>query len=225
VTTRAKAVISWSSGKDSAWALHVARETGHLEIVGAITSVTSTYARVSMHGVREEILDCQAEAIGLPLTKVAIPSPCDNQTYETAFGTAMETLRDEGVSVVIFGDLFLEDIRAYREAQLGRLGIEGSFPLWRQPTDKLAREMIAGGVDARITCVDPRVLDSRFAGRRFDEELLGELPPNVDPCGENGEFHTLVVAGPMLRQSIRVTTGETVDRDGFAFADVTLAAS
>ncbi len=220
MTARAKAVISWSSGKDSAWALHVARATGHLDIVGAITSVTSTYGRVSMHGVREEILDRQAEAIGLPLVKVAIPSPCDNQTYETAFGKAMEKLRDQAVSVVIFGDLFLEDIRAYREAQLGRLGIEGSFPLWRQPTHTLAREMIAGGVDARITCVDPRALDARFAGRRFDEELLRDLPPTVDPCGENGEFHTVVVAGPMLRQPIRVTAGETVERDGFVFADV-----
>jgi uncharacterized protein (TIGR00290 family) len=214
-----RALVSWSSGKDSAWALAELRRTGTVEIVGLLTTVTSGYARVSMHGVREAILDLQAEAAGLPCRKVAIPPDCSNARYEEALGGALRAARREGVSHVVFGDLFLEDIRAYRERLLASMKLSGLFPLWGRDTARLARQMLAGGLEARITCLDPKRLDASLSGRRFDEALLEELPEGVDPCGENGEFHTLAVAGPMFRFPIEVVRGETVGREGFVFTD------
>jgi uncharacterized protein (TIGR00290 family) len=182
--------------------------------------VTDAYERVAMHGVREALLDAQAASVGLPLVKVRIPSPCPNQVYERAMGDAMAQALAQGVDHVVFGDLFLADIRAYREKQLARIGMTPLFPLWLRDTGALAREMIADGLSAVLTCVDPKQLDRSFAGRRFDGALLDALPSSVDPCGENGEFHTLVTAGPMFARPLRVRAGEVVERDGFVFADV-----
>lgn len=217
---RPRALLSWSSGKDSAWALHVARAQGEIEIVGLLTTVTASFARVSMHGVREAILERQAEAVGLPLTKVSIPSPCSNEVYAAAMRAAMMAAREQGIECVAFGDLFLADIRAYREANLAAVGMTGVFPLWGRDTGALAGEMIAGGLEAILTCVDPRRVPREFAGRRFDQALVNALPADVDPCGEHGEFHTCVVAGPMLRAPIAALVGEVVEREGFVFADV-----
>ncbi len=218
--TKPKAVLAWSSGKDSAYALHVARASGGFDIRALLTTVTEAYNRVSMHGVREEILDLQAQRTGLPLIKVRIPAPCPNETYEAAMAAALRPLRDGGVSHVLFGDLFLEDIRAWREERLARMGLRGVFPLWRRETARLARDMLADGLEARIVCLDPKRLDPCFAGCAFDGELLARLPGDVDPCGENGEFHTLVTAGPMFSHPIGAETGAVVERDGFVFADV-----
>ncbi len=220
---RPKAVVSWSSGKDSAFALHEVRRSDAFEVVGLLTTVTETYARVSMHGVRENILDAQARAAGLPLHKVRIPSPCPNEVYERAMARALEALRGDGVSRVVFGDLFLEDIRAYREEKLRGTGVEPVFPLWGRPTDRLAREIIDAGVRAHLVALDPRKLPARFAGRTFDRALLADLPDTVDPCGERGEFHTCVTAGPMFTAPIPVVRGPVVERDGFVFADLELA--
>lgn len=218
--TRKRALVAWSSGKDSAYALHLARRDPALDVVGLLTTVSDAYERVAMHGVREALLDAQAAAVGLPLVKVRIPSPCPNEVYERAMGEAMAEALARGIDHVVFGDLFLADIRAYREAQLARVGMTPVFPLWLRDTRALAREMIDEGMSAVLTCVDPRQLDRGFAGRRFDGALLDALPASVDPCGENGEFHTLVTAGPMFARPIRVRTGEIVERDGFVFADV-----
>jgi uncharacterized protein (TIGR00290 family) len=217
-----RAWMSWSSGKDSALALHVARTSSEVEVVALLTTVNETHARVAMHAVRESLLEAQAAAVGLPLVKVPIPSPCPNGIYEARIGEAMARARKEGVRDVVFGDLFLEDIRAYREKQLTAVGMRAHFPLWGRPTPALAREMIDLGLEAVLTCVDPRQLPPRFAGRRFDHALLAELPPSVDPCGEKGEFHTFACAGPMFRAPIPVETGEIVEREGFVFADVLL---
>ena len=217
-----RAWMSWSSGKDSALALHVARTQGELEIVALLTTINETHARVAMHAVRESLLEAQAAAVGLPLVKVPIPSPCTNEVYQARVGEAMKRAREEGVNDVVFGDLFLEDIRAYREKQLGEVSMRPHFPLWGRPTAPLAREMIDVGIEAVLTCVDPRVLPARFAGRRFDLALLADLPPGVDPCGENGEFHSFVCAGPMFSAPIPVEVGEIVEREGFVFADVLL---
>jgi uncharacterized protein (TIGR00290 family) len=216
---RPKAWLAWSSGKDSAWALHIVREAGEFEVVALLTTVNRTYERVAMHAVRESLLEMQAAAAGLPLVKAPIPSPCSNEIYEAAMNAAMQRARDEDVRHVIFGDLFLEDIRAYREANLARCGMAPVFPLWQKDTSLLAEQMLAGGLSARLTCVDPRKLGREFAGRRFDADLLRDLPASVDPCGENGEFHTFACAGPMFREPIRVEAGEIVERDGFIFAD------
>jgi uncharacterized protein (TIGR00290 family) len=215
-----KALLAWSSGKDSAWALHEARRAGALEVVGLLTTVTTTFGRVSMHAVREELLDRQAEAAGLPCTKVRIPWPCPNETYEAEMSVALAAAQAEGVTRMIFGDLFLEDVRAYREQKLAGTGIEPVFPLWGRDTRALAREMLDGGLRAILTCVDPRALDRRFAGRSFDAALLAELPASVDPCGERGEFHTYAWDGPMFAAPIAVTPGEVVEREGFVFADL-----
>jgi uncharacterized protein (TIGR00290 family) len=216
----AKALIAWSSGKDSAWALHEARRDGRFEIVGALTTVTKDFSRVSMHGVREALLLAQLETARLPSRIVRIPFPCPNEIYEARIAAAMEETKAAGVTHVIFGDLFLEDIRAYREAQLARIGMMAVFPLWQRPTDALARDMIEAGLKARLVCVDRSKLPADFAGREFDLSLLHDLPRGVDPCGENGEFHTFVSAGPMFECEIPVRVGETVERDGFAYADL-----
>ena len=215
-----KALLSWSSGKDSAWALHLLRERGEIEVVGLLTTINTRHARVAMHAVREELLDLQAAAVGLPMTKVPLPWPCTNAEYEGAMAAALARAKAQGVSAIAFGDLFLEDIRRYREQTLAGAGLEPLFPLWGMPTRELAKAMIAGGLRAHLTCVDPRKLPASFAGRAFDAALLDELPAGVDPCGENGEFHTFVSAGPMLCAPLEVRRGEVVERDGFVFADL-----
>lgn len=215
-----KAWLAWSSGKDSAWALHVVRQSAEFRVVALLTTINRTYERVAMHAVREALVETQAAAAGLPLIKVPIPSPCSNEIYEQAMAEAMARARSEGVRHVVFGDLFLEDIRAYREKNLAACGMMPVFPLWQKGTMQLAQEMLAGGLRAYITCVDPRKLNRSFAGRRFSAELLRDLPANVDPCGENGEFHTFANAGPMFEREIPVTPGEVVERDGFVFADL-----
>jgi uncharacterized protein (TIGR00290 family) len=217
---RPKAWLAWSSGKDSAWALHTVRQERELDVVALLTTVNRTHERVAMHAVRESLLEIQAAAAGLPLVKVPIPWPCSNEFYEQAMSEAMARARAEGVRHIIFGDLFLEDIRAYREKQLARCGMTPVFPLWGKETRELAEDMIAGGLSAYLTCVDPRRLDRAFAGRRFDTELLMDFPQRVDSCGENGEFHTFANAGPMFRAEVGVSVGEIVERDGFVFADL-----
>jgi uncharacterized protein (TIGR00290 family) len=193
---------------------------GSRDVVGTLTTVSETYDRVAMHGVRSSLLDRQVAALGLASLRVMLPSPCSNEIYEARFAEACERLTEQGVRHIVFGDLFLEDIRAYRERQLAALGMSAVFPLWRRDTAALAREMIASGLIAHLVCVDPRRLGREFAGRRFDRELLEDLPAGVDPCGENGEFHTVVSAGPMFAAPIPVRVGGLVERDGFVFADV-----
>jgi uncharacterized protein (TIGR00290 family) len=222
-TQRPRALIAWSSGKDSAWALHEVRQAGNYEIVAALTTLTDTFARVSMHGVREAVLRAQLDAAGLPPLLVRIPWPCPNNVYEQAMTRALAEAKASGVTHVIFGDLFLEDIRAYRESRLAGIGMKPVFPLWHRPTAALARTMIDGGLEARLATVDLQKLDASFAGRVFDAALLQALPTDIDPCGENGEFHTCVTAGPMFSHGIEVRVGETVTRDGFAYADLMLA--
>ena len=217
--SRPQALIAWSSGKDSAWALHEVRRAGELDVVGALTTVTETFGRVSMHGVREAIMRAQHAAAGLASIIVPIPYPCPNEIYEARMAAALAEAKAQGVTHVIFGDLFLEDVRAYRESKLAGTGITPVFPLWRRPTDALAREMIAAGVETYLVCIDLKQLAKDFTGRRFDQALLADLPATVDPCGENGEFHSCVVAGPMFDRAITVRVGETVERDGFAYAD------
>lgn len=215
-----KTLLSWSSGKDSAWSLHELRRDAEIEVVGLITTINASADRVAMHAVRSELLRAQATAAGLPLWEVPIPSPCSNEQYEAAMGALVGRAVASGVEAFAFGDLFLEDIRAYRERQLAASGLALHFPLWGRDTAELAREMIAGGLRASLTCVDPRALDARFAGREFDDALLAELPPSCDPCGEHGEFHTFAYAGPMFASPIDVVAGVTVERDGFVFADL-----
>jgi uncharacterized protein (TIGR00290 family) len=220
---RPRALIAWSSGKDSAWALHEVRRAGEFDVVGALTTVTEAFCRVSMHGVREELLQAQLDAAGLEPIVVRIPYPCPNEVYEREMAAAMQAAKARGITHMIFGDLFLEDIRAYRERQLAGTGITPVFPLWLKPTAALAHEMIASGVEAHLAVVDLKKLPAALAGRRFDRDLLGALPAGADPCGENGEFHSFVSAGPMLKGKIAVSVGETVERDGFAFADLLAA--
>lgn len=218
-----RALIAWSSGKDSAWALHRVRLAGEMEVVGALTTITENFGRVSMHGVRQEILEAQCAAANLPLYPVTIPFPCPNEIYERRMADAMRAAREQGIARIVFGDLFLEDIRAYREAKLRGSGIEPVFPLWKIPTEALAREMIAGGLKARVVTLDPNKVPRELAGAAFDESLLAALPAGVDPCAENGEFHTCVTGGPMFEKNLNVTAGEVVERDGFVFADLKLA--
>jgi uncharacterized protein (TIGR00290 family) len=220
MSRRPKALIAWSSGKDSAWALHELRRFGDCEIVGALTTVTESFGRVSMHGVREEILAAQLDAARLPSVRVPIPFPCPNEIYEARMAAALADAKAAGVTQVIFGDLFLEDVRRYREEKLAGTGIAPVFPLWHRPTDALARDMIDAGVETYLACVDLKQLSKDFAGRRFDHALLAALPTDADPCGEKGEFHSCVVAGPMLSRRIAVTAGDVVEREGFAFADL-----
>jgi uncharacterized protein (TIGR00290 family) len=217
--TAPKAYVSWSSGKDSAFALHEARRTSLAEIVGVLTTVNEVFDRVAMHGVRNELLDRQVAALGLPCIKVPLPYPCPNEIYEARMAVAVAQLAAQGVRHMVFGDLFLADIRAYREEKLAAAGMTGLFPLWQRDTAALAREMIDSGLVAHLVCVDPKQLDRNFAGRRFDADLLAALPASCDPCGENGEFHTVVSAGPMFSAPIPVTIGTIVEREGFVFAD------
>jgi uncharacterized protein (TIGR00290 family) len=217
---RPRAIVSWSSGKDSAWALETLLRAGTHDVVGLLTTVTEGYDRVSMHGVREEILDLQAARAGLTCIKVRIPPRCANTDYERAMGHALAQAKRAGVTHVVFGDLFLEDVRRYREERLTGSGIEPVFPLWGRDTRQLANEMLAGGLEATVVCVDPRALSGSFAGRRFDRSLLADLPAGVDPCGERGEFHTCVTAGPVFESALEVSPGTVVERDGFVFADL-----
>ncbi|WP_454623684.1 Dph6-related ATP pyrophosphatase [Bradyrhizobium cenepequi] len=220
---RPKALISWSSGKDSAFALHEVMRAGEFEVVGALTAVTETFERVAIHGVRQQILRAQCEAAGLPQRIVPIPYPCPNEVYEARMGEAVAQAVAEGITHMIFGDLFLTDIRAYREQKLAGTGITPIFPLWERPTPALAQAMIVSGLEAYLATVDLKRLPAEFAGRRFDAQLLTDLPDGVDPCGENGEFHTCVVAGPMFSHRLAVTTGERVQRDGYAYCDLVIA--
>lgn len=215
-----KAWLSWSSGKDSAWSLEMVRRQNTVDVRALLTTVNTEHQRVAMHAVRESLLRAQAESIGLPLVTVPIPSPCPNAVYEEAMDRAIERARQEGITHMVFGDLFLEDIRKYREDKLAGSGIQPLFPLWGLDTQQLARDMLQGGLRAYLTCVDPKKLDSTFAGRQFDAQFLSDLPENIDPCGENGEFHTFVYAGPMFREPLEVERGITLERDGFLFSDV-----
>ena len=218
-----KILVSWSSGKDSAWMLHVLR-TAHPDAVrGLLTTTNEAFDRVAMHGVRRDVLEAQARAAELPLSLVPLPWPCSNEEYEQRMRVAVDQAVADGVTHVAFGDLFLEDVRRYREERLAGTGLTPLFPLWKTSTTAaLARQMVEAGLSARLSTVDPRVLDTSFAGRTFDARLLDELPASVDPCGERGEFHTCVTAGPMFAHPLGVEVGETVVRDGFAFADIRL---
>jgi uncharacterized protein (TIGR00290 family) len=219
---RPKALISWSSGKDSAFALHEVRRAGEFDIVGALTTVTETFGRVSIHGVRREILQAQCEAAGLPPRIVPIPHPCPNAIYEARMAQAVAKVVQQGITHIIFGDLFLADIKAYREQKLAGTGITPVFPLWQRPTLPLAHAMIASGMEAYVATVDLKKLPAEFAGRKFDSQLLADLPDGVDPCGENGEFHTCVVAGPFFSRRIPVVVGRRVERDGYAYCDLVM---
>jgi uncharacterized protein (TIGR00290 family) len=209
----------WSSGKDSAWALHALRTAG-VRVSALVVTLNRRFDRVAMHAVRAELVRRQADAAGLPLRTVEIPHPCENGEYEAAFGGALDAARREGVAAMAFGDLFLGDVRAYRERLLAGSGVEPLFPLWGRDTAPLAREMLAGGLRAVVTCVDPAQVPAELAGREFDAAFLAALPPGADPCGERGEFHTFAYAGPMFERPIRVRVGERVRRDGFVFADL-----
>lgn len=221
--SKEKVLLSWSSGKDSAWTLHVLRSHLELDVVGLLTTINQQFERVAMHAVRVELLRAQAAAAGLPLHEVGIPWPCSNEQYEAAMSAAVQRARADGVTVMAFGDLFLEDIRQYREQKLSGSGIRPIFPLWQLPTRELAYTMQRAGLRARLTCVDPRKLPKGLVGREFDATLLADLPPGVDPCGEHGEFHSFAHAGPMFDHAIPIRAGEVVERDGFVFADLTLA--
>jgi uncharacterized protein (TIGR00290 family) len=217
---RLKTLLSWSSGKDSAWTLYTLRRDPRYEVVGLVTTINQAAERVAMHAVRTELLRAQAAAAGLPLWELRIPSPCSNAEYESVMRTLIARAIDQKMDCMAFGDLFLPDIRAYREQQLASTGLTPLFPLWGRDTHDLAAEMIAGGLRARITCVDPRAVPANLAGREFDAEFLADLPPHADPCGERGEFHTFVYRGPMFRFPIDIASGVVVERDGFVFADL-----
>jgi len=217
-------LLSWSSGKDSAWALHLLRRDPEIRVIGLITTFNQAAGRVAMHAVRRSLVDAQAERMGLPVWPVELPWPCPNATYEDLMSGVCRRAVYERVDAIAFGDLFLEDIRAYRERQLEGTGLEPLFPVWDIPTAQLAVQMIEGGLKAKITFVDQRKLDRSFAGRDFDQAFLADLPGTVDPCGENGEFHTFVYEAPIFTEPIAVQTGEVVERDGFVFADITPAA-
>jgi len=217
---RAKALISWSSGKDSAFALHEIRRAGEFDVVGALTTVTEAFDRVSIHGVRQQILQAQCQAAGLPLRVVPIPYPCPNAIYEAQMAAAVARAVSEGITHIVFGDLFLAEIRAYREQKLAGTGLTPVFPLWERPTLALAHAMIESGMEAYLATVDLKKLPAEFSGRKFDLRLLADLPDGVDPCGENGEFHTCVVAGPIFSRALAVAAGERVQRDGYVYCDL-----
>jgi len=219
---RTRTVLSWSSGKDSAWSLKLLREDPRIEVVALVTTLNEAFDRVAMHAVRRELLEMQAASLGLPLWTVPLPWPCSNEEYEVRMSALCTRALGEGVEAMAFGDLFLADIRAYRERQLRGTALQPLFPVWQIPTAELAREMIASGLKAKITCVDPKKLAREFAGREFDIQFLEDLPPEIDPCGENGEFHSFVYAGPGFDRPLPVAIGETVEREGFVFTDLIL---
>ncbi len=222
---RKKTWLSWSSGKDSAWALQILRQSAEHEVTGLFTTINDAFNRVAMHGVRVELLRLQAQAVGLPLYPIGIPFPCTDEQYDYAMTDFVMRARSEGVRCMAFGDLFLRDVRRYREERMQGTGIETVFPLWGKSTRLLLDEMLAGGLRSCLTCVDPRVLPAEFAGRELTPELIESMPPNVDPCGENGEFHTFVFDGPMFSQPLDVELGDVVERDGFVYADCRLRQS
>jgi len=215
-----KVLLSWSSGKDSAWTLHLLRQNPEVQVVALLTSFNAEANRVAMHAVRRALVETQAARIGIPLWAVDLPWPCSNAEYEDRMRAVCQRASTENITAVAFGDLFLQDIRDYRERQLQETGLEPLFPVWQIPTEQLGRDMIAAGLKARITCVDPSKLEKEFAGRDYDLDLLRALPAGVDPCGENGEFHTFVYDAPVFASAIGVETGEIIERDGFVFADV-----
>lgn len=218
-----KALIAWSSGKDSAFTLYEVRRSGAYNVVGALTTVTGEFDRVSIHGVRRDVLLAQLAAAGLPPHIVEIPYPCPNEVYEARMGEVVACAVQDGITHIIFGDLFLADVRAYREEKLKGTGITPVFPLWGRPTPQLAQDMIAAGFETYLAAVDLKKLPASFAGRRFDASLLNDLPEGVDPCGENGEFHTCVVNAPVFSRRLDVTLGERVERDGLGYCDIVLA--
>jgi uncharacterized protein (TIGR00290 family) len=217
-----RGLLSWSSGKDSAWTLHVLRRDPSIEVVGLLTTLNEEFQRVAMHSTRKTVLEAQAKAVRLPLWIVPLPWPCSNEIYEQRMAEACQRAIRERIDAIAFGDLFLQDVRDYRIKQLAPTGLEPLFPLWEIPTDRLAREMIAAGLRARLTCVDPKQIPTAFAGREFDAALLRDLPFSADPCGERGEFHTCVYAGPMFDEPIQLEAGEIVTRDSFVYADFSL---
>ena len=218
-----RTLLSWSSGKDSAWSLHLLRQQNEYEIVGLLTTFNQQANRVAMHAVRRRLVEAQARAAGIPLWDVDLPWPCSNAAYECIMKETCKAAVKSGIECVAFGDLFLTDIRAYREKQLENSGLQPIFPVWGMPTRDLANSMIKSGVRAKLTCVDPKLLAPEFVGREFDEQLLSEFPSDIDPCGENGEFHTFVYAGPMFHHDLSVEVGGIVSRDGFAFADLSFS--
>jgi uncharacterized protein (TIGR00290 family) len=215
-------LVSWSSGKDSAWSLHLLQRNPEFEVAGLLTTLNAAFDRVAMHSTRRELLEAQAAAAGLPLQVVPLPWPCSNANYEEAMRNACDAAIANGIRAIAFGDLYLEDVRRYREDHLRNTSLTPVFPVWGRDTRALLHEMIAAGVKTRIVCIDPKKLPREFAGRDLDKDLLAELPPGIDPCGENGEFHTCVYDGPMFRNPIPIESGEVVERDGFIFADVRL---
>ncbi|MBS1805804.1 MAG: adenine nucleotide alpha hydrolase [Acidobacteria bacterium] len=218
-------LLSWSSGKDCAWALHLLRKQPGIEVVGLLTTINETFDRVAMHGTRRSVLEAQAATAGLPMVQIPLPWPCSNEIYEQRMSEACRRALSDGVSAIAFGDLFLQEVRTYRETQLAPTGLEPLFPLWGIPTAHLAQQMIAGGLRAKVACVDSRQLDPAFAGRDFNREFLSDLPSAIDPCGENGEFHTCVYDGPMFSAPLSLEHGADVDRDGFIYADFECHAS
>jgi uncharacterized protein (TIGR00290 family) len=215
-----KVLLSWSSGKDSAWTLHVLRQQDEVEVVGLLTTVNQHFQRVAMHGTRKALLQAQAAAAGLPLWEIPLPWPCKNEEYELAMGRACAKAVEQGIAGMAFGDLYLEDVRKYREDRLQGTGLQPYFPVWGLNTRELVEEMVDGGLRARIVCVDPSKLPAHFAGQDITRELIAQLPAGADPCGENGEFHTFVHGGPMFARAIPIQSGEIVTRDGFIYADV-----
>jgi len=215
-----KILLSWSSGKDSAWALHVLRQQPEMEVVGLVSTINEEFDRVAMHAVRMELLRQQAECLGVPLRLVKLPFPCGNEVYEERMNALIAAAQEEGIEAIAFGDLFLADVRRYREKMMAGTGIAPLFPLWERPTAELAEEMITGGLRARITCIDPRCMPASLAGREYNRDFLSALPAGVDPCGENGEFHSFAYDGPMFSHTVEFNVGETVERDGFIFTDL-----
>ena len=224
MTNRTKTLLSWSTGKDCAWALHRLQQRPDIAVTGLVTTTNAAAERVAMHGTRIAIARAQARAAGLPLFEIDLPYPCDNATYDRLMQNFTAEAIENGTQAIAFGDLFLEDIRRYREERMAATGLDVLFPLWGENTETLARDMIDGGLDARLVCIDPRALPREFAGRRFDRALLADLPPGVDPCGENGEFHTVTCTGPMFREAIPLTRGETSERNGFVYCDFVIPA-
>lgn len=215
-----RTLLSWSSGKDCAWALHVLRQDPEVDVVGLFSTFNQTFDRVAMHGVRIDLVRQQAENVGLPIRLIPIPHPCTDDAYAVIMERFVQQARQEGIDYFAFGDLLLEDVRRYREERLADTGIQPLFPLWGLPTGELSREMVTSGLRAIITCLDPQRLSAEFAGREYDAAFLDRLPPGVDPCGENGEFHTFAFDGPMFRRAVGLTVDETVSRDGLVFTDL-----